>query len=124
MLPAFGGLAFVSLVMLALAVEIASFGMVWRQTSAVADSAAESAAAMVDIDALHKGDTVLEETAAAREAYVVVDSAGDVYSATVDVTPDEVCVTVHRVYQPLALRGFSVSDAAVDVVSCAQPRTG
>ncbi len=124
MLPAFGGLIFVSLVMLALAVEIASFGIVWRQTSGVADSAAEAAAAMIDIDALHTGDTILERSAAAREAFAVVDSAGDVYNATVDVTPDEVCVAVHRVYRPVALRGFSISETAVDVISCARPRTG
>lgn len=124
MLPAFGGLVFVSLVMLALAVEIASFGIVWRQTSSVADSAAEAAAAMIDVEALHMGDTILERPAAAREAFAVVDSAGDVYSATVDVKPDEVCVVVHRVYRPVALRGFSITDTAVDVVSCAQPRTG
>jgi len=124
MLPAFAGLVFVSLVILALAVEIASFGVAYRQTADLADVAAESGASMIDESALHNGSTVLDEPAAVREALAVVSGAGGRDTARVDVAPDRVCVSVTRVHETTALSILSIGAVDVEVTSCAVPRTG
>jgi len=124
MLPAFAGLVFVSLVILALAVEIASFGVAYRQTADLADVAAESGASMIDQSALHNGSTVLDEPAAAREALTVVSGAGFGETARVDVLPDRVCVSVTRVHEATALSFLAIGAVDVQVTSCAEPRTG
>lgn len=125
MLPAFAGLVFVSLVILALALEIASFGVVYRQTADIADVAAESGASMIDQAALHTGSTVLDEAAAVREALAIVSGVGGGgVSASVDVLPDRVCVSVMRVHEATALNVISIGAVNVEVTSCAEPRTG
>jgi len=124
MLPAFAGLVFVSLVILSLAVEIASFGVAYRQTADLADVAAESGASMIDGTALHNGSIVLDEPAAAREALAVVSGAGGGDTARVDVLPGRVCVSVTRMHETTALVFLAVGVVDVQVTSCAEPRTG
>ena len=124
MLPAFAGLVFVSLVILALAVEIASFGVAYRQTADLADVAAESGASMIDESALHIGLTVVDEQAAVREALAVVSGAGRRDTARVDASLDRVCVSVTRVHEATALSILSIGAVDVEVTSCAVPRTG
>ena len=124
MLPAFAGLVFVSLVILALAVEIASFGVAYRQTADLADVAAESGASMIDQSALHDGSTVLDEPAAVQGALAVVSGAGGGAAATVDVRADRVCVSVTRVHEASALSILTIGAVDVRVTSCAEPRTG
>lgn len=124
-LPMFAGLLFVSLVILALAVEVAMLGAVWRRTADIADIAAEAGAAMIDERLLHEGLRVVDRRGAGAAA---VDAAmglgtpsGDVTSVVAD---GSVCVTVRVRHPTVALRFLAVDEIIVTVSRCAVPAVG
>jgi len=125
MLPAFGGLLFVSLVLLTLAVEIALLGAAYRDTATLADMAAEAGAAMIDQQALHEGTTTVDPGAATLEALATVTRAGISSSDTVvEIRGASVCVSIQRRHRTLGLRYLAISEILIDVSGCAQPGTG
>ncbi len=125
MLPAFGGLLFVSFVLLSLAVEIGLLGVAYRDTASLADIAAEAGAAMIDIGSLHEGTTVLNAQAAVGEARASLARSGIAASeASIQVTDTSVCVAISRRHEVYALRYLAITSFPIDVTGCAEPATG
>ncbi|MCL1599372.1 MAG: hypothetical protein M3094_09325 [Actinomycetia bacterium] len=126
MLPMFAGLLFVSFMILALAVEIALLGAVWRQAADVADIAAEAGAAMIDERLLHTGNIIAIDAqdaghAALGAAHDLGVAGGDV---TVDVGTAKVCVTIRVRHVTRSLRFIAVREIPVEVSRCAVPAVG
>ncbi|VAW06527.1 hypothetical protein MNBD_ACTINO01-830 [hydrothermal vent metagenome] len=126
MLPMFAGLLFVSFTILALAVEIALLGAVWRQAADIADIAAEAGAAVIDERLLHTADVVAVDTRAAGHAALVAAhdlgvARGDV---TVAVDAATVCVTIRIRHVTRSLRFIAVEAIPVEVSRCAVPAVG
>ena len=125
MLPAFGGLLFVSFVMLTLAVEIGLLGVAYRDTASFADTAAEAGAAMIDPASLHEGSTVLNARDAVAEARASLARSGIAGSeASIQVGDTSVCVAISRHHAVQALGYLAVSSVQIDVTGCAEPATG
>ncbi len=125
MLPAFGGLLFVSFVLLTLAVDIALLGAAYRDTATLADVAAEAGAAMIDQRALHGGTTTVDPRAATLEALATLTRAGVSNSETaVEVRGASVCVSIRKRHRTLGLRYLAVGEIVIDVSGCARPGTG
>lgn len=125
MLPAFGGLLFVSFVLLTLTVEIGLLGAAYRETADIADIAAEVGAAMIDASSIHGGLTKLEVSGAASEAASSLSLSGVTPSeANVQVAETSVCVSISRQHQIHALGYLSITNVQVQVTGCAEPATG
>ena len=125
MLPAFGGLLFVSFVLLTLAVEIGLLGVAYRDTASIADTAAEAGAAMIDVGALHDGSTVLDAHDAVAEAGASLSRLGVAASeASIQVGDTSVCVAISRRHAVQALGYLSISSVQINVTGCAEPATG
>jgi hypothetical protein len=125
MLPAFGGLLFVSFVLLTLAVEIGLLGVAYRDTASIADTAAEAGAAMIDIGAIHEGSTVLNARDAVAEATESLTRSGIAASeASIDVGEVLVCVAISRRHAVQALGYLAISTVQIEVTGCAEPATG
>lgn len=125
MLPAFGGLLFVSFVLLTLAVEIGLLGVAYRDTASIADTAAEAGAAMIDIGALHEGSTVLNATDAVAEASASLTRSGlSTSQASIQVSTSSVCVAISRSHAVQALGYLAISTIQIGVTGCAEPATG
>ena len=125
MLPAFGGLLFVSFVLLTLAVEIGLLGVAYRDTASIADTAAEAGAAMIDAAALHEGSTILNAHDAVAEANASLARAGVAASeASIQVGDTLVCVALSRHHAVQALGYLAISSVQIDVTGCAEPATG
>ena len=125
MLPAFGGLLFVSFVLLTLAMEISLLGVAYRDVASLADIAAEAGAAMVDLGSLHGGVTELDARAAADEAGASLSRSGVAASeANVHVTDTSVCVSISKRHKVHALGYLAITDIQVEVTGCAEPATG
>jgi hypothetical protein len=125
MLPAFGGLLFVSFVLLTLAVEIGLLGVAYRDTASIADTAAEAGAAMIDIGAIHEGSTVLNARDAVAEASASLTRSGIAASeASIDVGEVSVCVAISRRHAVQALGYLAISSIQIEVTGCAEPATG
>jgi hypothetical protein len=125
MLPAFGGLLFVSFVLLTLAVEIGLLGVAYRDTAAIADTAAEAGAAMIDIRSLHEGSTVLNAHDAVAEANASLARSGVGGSeASIQVRSTRVCVAISRRHDVQALGYLAIRTIQIEVTGCAEPATG
>ncbi len=125
MLPAFGGLLFVSFVLITLSVEIALLGAAYRDTANLADVAAEAGASMIDQRALHEGSTTIDPRAATTEAVATVTRAGVSAADTlVEVRGASVCVLIARRLPTFGLRYLAISEIEIDVSGCAEPGTG
>jgi hypothetical protein len=125
MLPAFGGLLFVSFVILTLAVEIGLLGVAYRDTASIADAAAEAGAAMIDIGSIHEGSTVVNAADAVAEAGSSLARAGVAASeASITVGTTSVCVAISRQHSVQALGYLAISTIQVGVTGCATPATG
>ena len=125
MLPAFGGLLFVSFVLLTLAVEIGLLGVAYRDTASIADTAAEAGAAMIDIASLHEGSTVLNARDAVAEASASLARSGvSASEASIQVGDELVCVALSRRHAVQALGYLAISSVQIDVTGCAEPATG
>jgi len=125
MLPAFGGLLFVSFVLLSLAIEIGLLGVAYRDTASIADTAAEAGAAMIDIASLHEGSTVLNAQDAMAEAGASLTRSGVAASeASIQVGDTRVCVAISRNHAVQALGYLAISSIQIEVTGCAEPATG
>lgn len=125
MLPAFGGLLFVSFVLLSLAIEIGLLGVAYRDTASIADTAAEAGAAMVDIGSIHEGLTVVNAADAVAEAGSSLARAGVAASeASIKVGDTSVCVAISRRHAVQALGYLDISAIQIEVTGCAEPATG
>jgi len=125
MLPAFGGLLFVSFVLLSLAIEIGLLGVAYRDAASIADTAAEAGAAMIDAASLHEGSTVLNESDAVAEASASLTRLGvSVSEASIQVRDTSVCVAISRRHTVQALGYLAISAVQIDVTGCAEPATG
>jgi hypothetical protein len=125
MLPAFGGLLFVSFVLLTLALEIGLLGVAYRDTASIADTAAEAGAAMIDAAALHKGSTILNARDAVAEANASLARSGVAASeANIQVGDTLVCVAISRRHAVQALGYLAINAVQIDVTGCAEPATG
>ncbi len=124
-LPMFTGLLFVTFVVLALVVELASFGAQWRRVADIADIAAESGAAMLDVGRLHDG-SVEVDAADAEKAAVSVATSFDVprEGVSVAVGVRSVCVTISVTHTATRLRSLAVGDLPITVSRCAEPAIG
>jgi hypothetical protein len=124
-LPLVGGLLFVSLVVLALATDLALLHGTYRESAAAADFAAEAGASMVDAGSLHAGRLELDPAAAEIAARATVDGSFDGSVKTmVEVSPNEICVSVVSDHQTIALPAVGIRSVVVRVRSCAEPATG
>jgi hypothetical protein len=125
MLPAFGGLLFVSFVLLTLAVEIGLLGVAYRDTASIADTAAEAGAAMIDAASLHEGSTVLNTHDAVDEASASLTRSGvSASEASIQVGDTSVCVAISRRHAVQALGYLAISTVQIEVTGCAEPATG
>ena len=125
MLPAFGGLLFVSFVILTLAVEIGLLGVAYRDTASIADTAAEAGAAMIDIASLHEGSTILNAGDAVAEANASLALSGIAPSeASIRVSDTSMCVAISRHHVVQALGYLAISSVQIEVTGCAEPATG
>lgn len=125
MLPMFGGLIFVSFIMIALVVELAMLGVAYRTTASAADASAEAAAAMLSERHAYASQIVVDPARATDEALGVVRAlVGSGVDVEVDATPTHVCVTVEDRYEPSTLLFLGVSGVDVTATSCAEPRVG
>ncbi len=111
---------------LALAVDLGRFAAVNREVAYAADAGAEAGAGRIDQAAAYRGEIVLDLRDAERVARRTVRRARGRYGRNVDVgvTPDVICVTVHRMFEPGLLRAFGVGPREVTATSCAAPRAG
>jgi len=124
-LPLVGGLLFVSLVMIAVTTDLALLHAAYRQTSAIADFAAEAGAGMIDQGSLHAGVVELDSAAAERTARDWVErSTSDSVEITVDSSKIEICVALARSHHTTALPALGIRSVVVRVRSCALPVTG
>ena len=125
MLPAFGGLLFVSFVILTLAIEIGLLGVAYRDTASIADTAAEAGAAMIDVASLHEGSTVLNVSDAVTEATASLTRLGvSASEASIQVRDTSICVAISRRHAVQALGYLAISTVQIDVTGCAEPATG
>lgn len=125
MLPAFGGLLFVSFVLVTLAVEIGLLGVAYRDTASIADTAAEAGAAMIDIGSLHEGSTLINAEEALAEASTSLTRSGIAAAeASVQVDDTFVCVAISTSHDVQALGYLAISRVQIEVTACAIPTTG
>lgn len=125
MLPAFGGLLFVSFVLLSLAIEIGLLGVAYRDTASIADTAAEAGAAMIDIGTLHEGSTSVNARDAVAEVSASLTRSGvSTSEASVQIGDKSVCVAISRSHSVQALGYLAISTVQIDVTGCAEPATG
>ena len=125
MLPAFGGLLFVSFVMLTLAVEIGLLGVAYRDTASFADTAAEAGAAMIDPASLHEGSTAINPRDAVAEANATLARLGVAPSeVSIRLSETSVCVAISRAHAVQALGYLAISSVQIEVTGCAEPATG
>lgn len=125
MLPMTGGLLFVGLVITALVIEIALLGAAYRDVATVADLAAESAASRVVTENVYSGEIELDDTGAASEARRVAQMWGSGNeTVAIDVSGEQVCVTIEDTYKPRTLMFIGVDTVTVRARSCASPRSG
>ena len=122
MLPLVGALIFTSLIVIALAIDIALLHTAYLDVGSEADIAAEYGAAMIDETAMHDGSLRLDPerahsaaTTSARDGSMVV---------SVDVTDGAICVTVGRQHRTRALTLVGMRDIDIRVRSCASPAAG
>ncbi len=125
MLPAFGGLLFVAFVLLSLSVEVGLLGVAYRDAASITDLAAEAGAAMVDVEALHGGETLVDPDGARAEVRAELSRLGvSLGEASVEVTPYRVCVALSRRHPVKALGYLAVGAVQIEVTGCAEPATG
>ena len=125
MLPMFGGLIFVSFIMIALVVELAMLGIAYRSTASAADASAEAGAAMLSERDAYVSRVAIDPQRARSEATGVAYSLiGSGAKVEVEATPSTVCVTVVDRYEPTTLLFLGVAGVDVTATSCAEPRVG
>jgi hypothetical protein len=122
MLPLVGALIFTSLVVVALAIDIALLHSAYLDVGSEADIAAEYGAAMIDVAAMHDGSLRLDPERARSAATTSVSDGSRVVS--LDVTDSAICVTVGRQHRTRALTLVGMRDIDIRVRSCASPAAG
>jgi len=124
-LPLVGGLLFISLTMLAVALELGMLHATYRWSASTADIAAEAAASMIRRDLAYSGELGIDPVQAqdaAREAVRRL-GAGEV-TVDVEVGGLEACVTVTSLYRTTVLSLLGARTVDVRVRSCAVPAVG
>jgi hypothetical protein len=126
MLPLFGALVFIAVLVVALVVDIALLQGTFRRMASSADRIAEGAAAMIDVEHLRdEGAVVLEAAEAismASSLAVAEGMSGD--HMTVEIDDGRICVELRGRYDVVALRIITGEPVAVTVRSCAEPAVG
>ena len=122
MVPFIGALAFVSFVVIALAVDMALVHLAYLEMSSEADAAAEFGASMIDVDAAHRG--TVEVDARRAESAVASIVPGHVSIEELFTTTDAVCVTLGRQHRTVAMAFAGFRSVHVEARSCAEPRAG
>lgn len=122
MLPLLGGLVFVALVVVALAVDVARLHGAYVEVGLLADVASESGAAMIDEADVHDGRIALDADRAVQAVEAVVGTGSDQVEA--EISAASLCVTITREHHTIALGVVGASTVDVSVRSCAEPIAG
>ena len=122
MLPLLGGLVFVTIVVLAIAVDIARLHAAHVELGLAADVAAEAGAAMIDEAAAHRGELVLDARRATDAALTAAGADLAVSDSTVD--GGTICVTLTGEHRTTALTFIGIGAVPVSGRSCAQAVAG
>ena len=119
-------LLFIGLAVIALAVDVGLWGATYREAAFAADAGAEAGAAMLDVEAVYRGELVLDELGAERAAITAAISARprSGRTATAESTGERVCVTVSQPFTPMLLQALRVAPTQATVSACAEPRRG
>ncbi len=105
-----------------LAVDVTRLIAIWRETSHLAHTAAETGAGWVEPGALYRGELVVDIPAAEDAAMAI--ASGPQRSVRVDADSQEVCVTVEQNVSPGITRLAGAAPKKVLVTACASPRRG
>lgn len=122
MVPLLGGLIFVALVVLGVAVDVARLHGAYVEVGLLADVAAESGASMIDEFAAHDGEVRLDHDRSIAAVSAALGGRSEHVEATVADT--SVCVRITREHRTVALGLIGVSTIDVAVRSCAEPVAG
>ena len=122
MLPLLGGLIFVALIVVALALDVARLHGAYVEVGLLADVASESGAAMIDEAGMHDGVITLDADRAVREVDAAVGAGDD--RAVAEFVDGSLCVTITREHRTIALGFVGAATVAVAVRSCAEPMAG
>lgn len=113
-------LLFGGTLMLAVAVDIARFGAVWREASHLAATAAEAGASWIDVAMAYNGEIVLDPVAARNAAHDVADAPE--HQVATEVTGGQICVSVSIRVRPTLLTLVGATSKWATAASCAEPR--
>ena len=116
------GMLLGSVLLIGLAADVARLIVVWRETSYLAHTAAETAAGWVESQALYDGALVIDVPAAISAAHAVAGGPGR--SITTEANPTQICVTVRRSVTPGLTRLVGAGAQQTVVTACASPRQG
>lgn len=108
--------------LIGLAVDVTRLIAIWRETSHLAHTAAETGAGWVEPGALYRGELVVDIPAAEDAAMAI--ASGPQRSVRVDADSQEVCVTVEQNVSPGITRLAGAAPKKVLVTACASPRRG
>ena len=122
MLPMLGGLVFVTLVVLAVAVDVARLHTAHVELGLAADVAAEAGAAMIDEAAAHGGELVLDALRATDAALAAAGADLEVSDSRVN--GGTICVTLTGEHRTMALTFVGIEAVPVTGRSCAQAVAG
>ena len=115
-------LLFGGVLLIGLAADVTRLVFVWRETSHLAHTAAETGAGWVQAEDLYRGESVIDITAA--ESAAIAAASGPDRSVRVDASPEEVCVTVAQTVSPGITRLVGGASKEVGVTACARPKQG
>lgn len=115
-------LIFGGVLLIGLATDVTRLVFVWRETSHIANTAAETGAGWVQPADLYRGDLVVDVAAAESSALAI--ASGPHRSVQVAANPDGVCVTVEQWVSPGITRLVGGTSKSVGVTACARPRRG
>jgi hypothetical protein len=115
-------LLFGGVLLIGLASDVTRLVFIWRETSHLAHTAAETGAGWVQSVDLYRGELVIDVAAAESIASAV--ASGPDRSVRVDASPEEVCVTVEQSVSPGITRLVGGASKAVGVTACARPKQG
>jgi hypothetical protein len=115
-------LLFGGVLLIGLAADVTRLVFVWRETSHLAHTAAETGAGWVRPADLYRGELVIDVVAAESSAVAVASGPGR--SIRVDASTEEVCVTVTQSVSPGITRLVGGAAKSVGVAACASPRQG
>jgi hypothetical protein len=116
------GMLIGSVLLIGLATDVARLIVVWRETSHLAHTAAETGAGWVESQALYDGAQVIDVPAAISAAQAVAGGPGR--SIATEADPTQICVTVQQTVSPGLTRLVGAGNQRTSVTACASPRQG